>query len=521
MKYKIYKGRHEGKEIDDAIDEVANKVDKDLLGAANGVATLNSSGQISETQIPSGDNAWVSKSYVDGKFVVKDTSKEEQVYGHTANGDATMFDVDTGSAVEDKLGRYVKDTEGSTKPAGTGRILTQEPTQPYQAANKKYVDGMVASQAVEYGIRWVVGQSDPAGERVKRTGGEIVQWDITYTANVGDTINYNPFDNIPLFNPSVVEDAFGNKFARFGKFYVSNETIGNYEYIWVCSVKANENYRVPQAFSDFKTEWDYVDIGIYEASSETVDGTDYLVSKTGQTVLGNKSRTQFYNLAKANNTRSGNDGSKYLITTMSEITEIIQPLFLIMCGTRNSQTIYNGVCNETFAEESKKQTGLTDTIVATSGTASNDGKNSFKVFNIENWYGNVWKNVLDCTIKEYNPYVCNDLANWSDTSTPESSSAFSKVGYTVYQTSGIWAKAMGYDSANPDIQFTTDGGASSSTYFCDYYWVASGTRAVFYGGHLDDGSIGGLFCWGLRFGLGDSSWFIGARLSRRALASGG
>lgn len=413
----------------------------------------------------------------------------------------------------------VKKGGGSEWQAPTEEVYVGE-TAPIDANAKIWIDPQPGERLIEYGIRWVVGQSNPVGERVRRVDGDIMTWDIEYTPNVG-SVNTNPFDAIKLFNPDVVEDAFGNKFARFGKFYVSNETIGNYEYIWVCATKANSNYRVPKAFSDFKTNWDYVDIGIYEASTETVDGIDYLISKTGKTVAKSKTRTAFYNLAKANNNRTGNDGSKYLITTMSEITEIVQPLFLIMCGTRNSQAIYNGVCNETVIEANLKKTGLTDTITATSGTASNDGKNSFKVFNIENWYGNIWKNVLDCTIKDYNPYVCNDLDSWTDTTTPESNSAFSKVGYTVYKTSGTYAKAMGYDGGNPDIQLTTDGGASSSTYFCDYYWITSGAKTVFYGGDLGTGAGVGLFCWRLDCGVGYSYWTVGARLSRRSLASGG
>ena len=271
----------------------------------------------------------------------------------------------------------------------------------------------------------------------------------------------------------------------------------------------------------------------------------------------------------------------YCITTMSEICEITQPLLMVMIGSRNSDVAYAGNTSSyaentsiTGYDASAKKitmgsngrfyvgqcitpgtstsegdyrtitevgsgyiihdgeawssspsvistrplkTGQTDVINATHGTLENDGYHSFKMLGIENIWANIWLHVLDCTIKDYVPYVCEDLENWTDTSTPESNSAFKRCGYSVLSQSGVYTKSLGIDKAYPDIILPTEGGASTSTYYCDYYWIASGARTVFYGGNLGSGSVCGLFYWSLSDGVGDSDWAYGARLSHRSL----
>ena len=271
----------------------------------------------------------------------------------------------------------------------------------------------------------------------------------------------------------------------------------------------------------------------------------------------------------------------YCITTMSEICEITQPLLMVMIGSRNSDVAYAGNTSSyaentsiTGYDASAKKitmgsngrfyvgqcitpgtstsegdyrtitevgsgyiihdgeawssspsvistrplkTGQTDVINATHGTLENDGYHSFKMLGIENIWANIWLHVLDCTIKDYVPYVCEDLENWTDTSTPESNSAFKRCGYSVLSQSGVYTKSLGIDKAYPDIILPTEGGASTSTYYCDYYWIASGARTVFYGGPLGNGSTCGLFCWDLCNDVGISCWDCGARLSHRSL----
>lgn len=199
---------------------------------------------------------------------------------------------------------------------------------------------------IEYGVRWITSASSPLLERVKRVDGEMSLWDISFEANVGGNITENPFDKIELFNPKEWTDPDGNKFRRFKRFYLCKETVGEYSYIWVCAEQISEAYRLPRAFyRNGQPYWNYVDIGAYEGSTEVINGVNYLASKSGKIVAHNITRTEAFNQAKAWGQKRGiiDEGEQYLITTISEITEILQPLLMIMFGTKNSQAIYNGV----------------------------------------------------------------------------------------------------------------------------------------------------------------------------------
>ena len=98
------------------------------------------SGEIVMPETPV-DLSITNKKYVDDNFVKKDTSvANQQVYGHSANGDPQMFYVTTGNSNPDWLCKYQPSISGAAEPTGSGRLITQDPTQPYQAANKHYVD---------------------------------------------------------------------------------------------------------------------------------------------------------------------------------------------------------------------------------------------------------------------------------------------------------------------------------------------------------------------------------------------
>lgn len=439
---------------------------------------------------------------------------------------------------------------------------------------------------IEYGVRWAKGASSPTCGRVTRYKGAISTWDETYTANVG-AVNDNPFDYIDLFSPQKFTDVHGNVFARFKRFYVARQTLDNYEYIWVCRKKLYSFYNLPKAFyRNGQPYWNYVDIGCYEGSDESIDGSQYLASKSGQIPSHDKTRTSFFTNAKRwNNTLDNTTNEYYLISTLSEITEILQPLFTIMTATKHSKSIYNGVCNHYmnsiavsstsgakcyFATAQTAQTafaegycvcangstdnaqyykivsvgtdrtgfyveldrtpsvavnnlsirpnftGDTDDIIATSGSASNEGKSSFKVFTIENIYGNVWKNILDLTIKDYVPYICQNLENWTDTTTPESNDNFIRCSYEVAKSTN-YVKEVGFDATNHDGVLPVEAGGSSSTYYCDYYSISSGVKTALLGGYLYAGVIVGIWSWSLDDDVGYSSWTRGARLSHRSL----
>lgn len=97
---------------------------------------------------------------------------------------------------------------------------------------------------VEYGARWKSVASSPELERVIRKDGVISLWKTQFNPNVGGDYGGDAFDGIDLFSPRLVTDAQGNTFRRFGKFYVGEQTLEDYEYIWVCKTLSTPFYRV-------------------------------------------------------------------------------------------------------------------------------------------------------------------------------------------------------------------------------------------------------------------------------------
>lgn len=111
---------------------------------ANAIAQYSNNGLL-KTNAPVENNDCTNKKYVDDNYVKKDTSvANQQVYGHDENGNPQMFYVTTGNSNPYWLCKYQNSTSGATEPTGNGRLITQDPTQPYQAANKHYVDDAVA-----------------------------------------------------------------------------------------------------------------------------------------------------------------------------------------------------------------------------------------------------------------------------------------------------------------------------------------------------------------------------------------
>ena len=95
------------------------------------------------------DTVLLNKKYVDDNYVKKDTSMAAvQVYGHNAKGNPQMFYISTPNANPNWLCMYQPATLGAKEPTDSGRLITQDPTQPYQAANKHYVDNAVTNAVI-------------------------------------------------------------------------------------------------------------------------------------------------------------------------------------------------------------------------------------------------------------------------------------------------------------------------------------------------------------------------------------
>lgn len=156
---------------------------------------------------------------------------------------------------------------------------------------------------------------------------------------------------------------------------------------------------------------------------------------------------------------------------------------------------------------------------ATIGMASPNGRVDGKVDSmcairflwIEDWYGNMWQFRDGDNIQKYQHYYCNDRSAYAD---KVYDGSYFKVGYVAGTAEG-YVKTFGFDPEWPEIEICTENGASSNTYFCDYYYAAEGGEVVFSGGSVLSGSTSGPFYRHCNTSAGRSSWNFGGRPQAR------
>ncbi len=161
------------------------------------------------------------------------------------------------------------------------------------------------------------------------------------------------------------------------------------------------------------------------------------------------------------------------------------------------------------------KTGYCDNVVASSGAyRANDGHYPIVYRGIENPWGNINKVLSGILFNEYQPYYLKDASHDPVNNSASSIAAsMTALSYTI-PTSGGWAKTMGYDSTAPGYRLTSATGGSSSTYYCDYFHVASGVRCVRFGssvGHTAGSP--GLFYFNADNTPSNTYWDISSRLS--------
>ena len=113
--------------------------------------------------------------------------------------------------------------------------------------------------------------------------------------------------------------------------------------------------------------------------------------------------------------------------------------------------------------------------------------------------------------KHYQHYYCNDRSAYAD---KVYTGSYFKVGYVAGTAEG-YVKTFGYDPEWPEIEICTENGASSNTYFCDYYYAAEGGEVVLSGGNVSGGTISGPFRRNCSNSAGYSSWAFGGRPQAR------
>jgi hypothetical protein len=140
-----------------------------------------------------------------------------------------------------------------------------------------------------------------------------------------------------------------------------------------------------------------------------------------------------------------------------------------------------------------------------------NGMSAIRFLWIEDWYGNMWQFRDGDNIQKYQHYYCNDRSAYAD---KVYTGSYFKVGYVAGTAEG-YVKTFGYDPEWPEIEICTENGASSNTYFCDYYYAAEGGEVVFSGGNVSYGAYSGPFYRHCAYSAAASIWDIGGRPQAR------
>lgn len=162
---------------------------------------------------------------------------------------------------------------------------------------------------------------------------------------------------------------------------------------------------------------------------------------------------------------------------------------------------------------SAQPTGATVGMASPNGRVEGKtpGMSAIRFLWIEDWYGNIWQFRDGDNIQKYQHYYCNDRSAYAD---KVYDGSYFKVGYVAGTAEG-YVKTFGYDPEWPEIEICTENGASSNTYFCDYYYAAEGGEVVFSGGYVYGGAHSGPFSRHCAYSATDSSWTLGGRPQAR------
>lgn len=162
---------------------------------------------------------------------------------------------------------------------------------------------------------------------------------------------------------------------------------------------------------------------------------------------------------------------------------------------------------------SAQPTGATVGMASPNGRVEGKtpGMSAIRFLWIEDWYGNIWQFRDGDNIQKYQHYYCNDRSAYAD---KVYDGSYFKVGYVAGTAEG-YVKTFGYDPEWPEIEICTENGASSNTYFCDYYYAAEGGEVVISGGNVDSGAYSGPFYRNCNGSASDSNWNIGGRPQAR------
>ena len=366
----------------------------------------------------------------------------------------------------------------------TSSPIVPTPSTDFQVATKKYVDDNIGSQSSTdsyqgaYGISW-----DYATDTYIRTGAK------GYTAiqslmrrcvlNADGTVNYYLNPNNSNFKedgtPSVLTGADGNVMVEVPKHYIKVETVGNIDSFSV-SLTPEAGYVLDPAFLKWNgTKMVEVPYRYFRAYEGFVSGGK-LLSVSGVTPTRTQTIATFRTQAMAN-------GAGWHLTDWNLLNTIKRLCYIEFCDF--IVTKYLGEGNHTGSDYGIT-TGQSNALGnRSSNSTHNDKYMSYR--GIENMYADIWEFVDGVNVNNYQFYVNGNYSTFQ-----------SDVFTGDYLAKGPLTAAGAGNSLIKRCAVSVDGGfiptvvgGSTTTFYGDALWSATGARIVIYSGSAAAGASGG------------------------------
>ena len=343
-------------------------------------------------------------------------------------------------------------------------------------------------------------------------GSDMVINDVTYLASVPNQFPSHNHNRPTFYNEAQAWQTYLNVDTDEEWYGITlcSEFTEHWDYIVPIQLGSLNSQNTTTGFvgsSQFNWTWIYeqgMPVAAYNEDTMTVYFTDNQLAtyRVGAVVsINNQQNSSYYFKIIANGSATGTvSGTTFTPDDSGETYYYVQ-----LDGT-SFPAVPTGIYIRPL------MTGETDVIDATNGTLSNNGLYSFKLSGVENIWGNTNKQILDISLYNGTPYQLKDPHNFIEFSTATYTQYYNAANYEVANTSG-YITVMGHDDALPSVVLPIAVGGSTTTYYCDYFWVnTSGAMTAYFGGRLSDYSNGGVFCRGLNGGVGSSDFYRCARL---------
>ena len=387
----------------------------------------------------------------------------------------------------------------------TSSPIVPTPTTDYQVATKKYVDSKAQLSSDEYqgayGISW-----DYATDTYIRTGAK------GYTAiqslmrrcvvKADGTVNYYLHPDNSNFKengtPSILTGADGNVMVEIPKHYIKVETVGNVDSFSI-SLTQEPGYVLDPSFMKWNgTEMVEVPYRYFRAYEGFVSGGK-LLSVSGVTPTRSQTIATFRTQAMAN-------GTGWHLTDWNLLSTIRRLCYIEFCDF--IVTKYLGEGNHTGSDYGIT-TGQSNALGnRSSNSTHNDKYMSYR--GIENMYADIWEFVDGININNYQAYINQKWSTFA-----------SDVFTGDYVAKGTLIAAGASNSLIKRCNVSADGGfipttigGSTTTFYGDALWSATGARIALYGGAADYGSSDGLGALSVNTASSNSHVALGAAVCR-------